>query len=66
VHIDHDNLTLNNESDVEQKVVMPLLAEDIYLAIPGGKIFRNSTSRQLYWIRLLGVLPDTTQTIQSG
>ena len=39
MHIDHDNLTLNNESDVEQKVVMPLLAEDIYLAIPGDKIF---------------------------
>src|SRR2546430_7303798 len=25
MHIDHDNLSLGNESDVEQKIVMPLL-----------------------------------------
>jgi len=39
MHIDHDNLTLNNEGDVEQKVVVPLLGEDIYLSISGDKIF---------------------------
>src|ERR1700730_4583399 len=39
MHIDHDNLNLCNESDVEQKVVMPLLAGDIYLEIPQDRIF---------------------------
>jgi hypothetical protein len=39
MHIDHDNLTLKTESDVEQKIIMPLLMESIYLEIPEGKIF---------------------------
>jgi hypothetical protein len=39
MHIDHDNLELNNESDVEQKIVMPLLTGDVYLEIPQDKIF---------------------------
>ena len=39
MHIDHDNLILSNESDVEQKLLMPLLAEAIYLDIPQDKIF---------------------------
>ena len=39
MHIDHDNLDLRNESDVEQKIVMPLLAGDIYLEISQDKIF---------------------------
>jgi hypothetical protein len=42
MHIDHDNLSLINESDVEQKVVMPLLAGDVYLEIPHDKIFTKS------------------------
>src|ERR1035437_7360323 len=39
MHIDHDNLTLQTESDVEQKVIMPLLVGNIYLAIAESKIF---------------------------
>src|ERR1039458_2780176 len=42
MHIDHDNLKLVSESDVEQMVVMPLLAEDIYLEIPQEKIFTKN------------------------
>jgi hypothetical protein len=33
MHIDHENLTLGNESDVEQKVIMPLLTGAAYLGI---------------------------------
>lgn len=39
MHIDHDHLNLRNESDVEQKVIAPLLEESIYLDIPRDKIF---------------------------
>jgi|SRR5208283_506165 len=39
MHIDHDNLSLLNESDVEQKVVMPLLVGPAYLDIPQRNIF---------------------------
>jgi hypothetical protein len=39
MHIDHDNLILENESDVEQKVVMPLLAGKAYLDIAQDHIF---------------------------
>lgn len=39
VHINHDNLTLETESDVEQKVVMPLLLGHAYLDIPEKQIF---------------------------
>src|ERR1035437_3766710 len=39
IHIDHDHLILETESDVEQKVVMPLLAGQAYLAIPANWIF---------------------------
>jgi len=42
MHIDHDNLTLLNESDVEQKVVMPLLAGSAYLEIPQDRIFTKN------------------------
>jgi type I site-specific restriction endonuclease len=38
VHIDHDNLTLATESDVEQKVIMPVLTGGIYLEIPTDRI----------------------------
>jgi Type I restriction enzyme R protein N terminus (HSDR_N) len=38
MHIDHDNLTLATESDVEQKVVMPILTGGIYLEIPTDRI----------------------------
>ena len=39
MHIDCDNLALETESDVEQKVVMPLLAGEAYLGIPSKAIF---------------------------
>src|ERR1035437_5523433 len=39
MHIDHDKLTLETESDVEQKVIMPLLTSGSYLGIPEGRIF---------------------------
>jgi hypothetical protein len=42
MHIDHDNLVLVTESDVEQKVVMPILCGDIFLEIPSDKIFTKS------------------------
>lgn len=38
MHIDHDNLTLATESDVEQKVIMPVLTGGIYLEIPTDRI----------------------------
>ena len=39
MHIDHDTISLHNESDVEQKIVTPLLVEGIYLEIPSEKVF---------------------------
>jgi hypothetical protein len=42
MHIDHDNLVLQTESDVEQKVIMPLLTGESYLGIPSSKIFTKS------------------------
>lgn len=37
-HIDLDNLVLHTESDVEQKVLMPLLSGEAYLALPQSQI----------------------------
>jgi hypothetical protein len=37
-HIDPDNLVVKTESDVEQKVLMPLLSGEAYLAIPQPQI----------------------------
>src|SRR5579872_139952 len=37
-HIDLDNLVVQTESDVEQKVLMPLLNGEAYLAIPQSQI----------------------------
>jgi hypothetical protein len=37
-HIDHDGLVVRTESDVEQKVLMPLLNGEAYLAIPETQI----------------------------
>ncbi len=39
MHIDHDHLVLNNESDVEQKIILPLLSGPAYLDIPQNSIF---------------------------
>jgi hypothetical protein len=39
MHIDHDHLVLNNESDVEQKIILPLLSGPAYLDIPQDCIF---------------------------
>jgi hypothetical protein len=38
VHIDHGSLSLDTESDVEQKVITPLLTGDVYLGIPTGNL----------------------------
>jgi type I site-specific restriction endonuclease len=42
MHIDHDNLVLETESDVEQKIIMPLLVGEAYLGIPSNKVFTKS------------------------
>jgi hypothetical protein len=39
MHIDHNNPSLLNESDVEQKVIMPLLEGAAYLDISKSEIF---------------------------
>src|SRR4051794_33981365 len=39
MHIDHDNLDAATESDVEQKVILPLLRGAAYLGIPESAIF---------------------------
>ena len=39
MHIDHEHLIIKTESDVEQKVLMPLLNGEAYLALPQDKIF---------------------------
>jgi type I site-specific restriction endonuclease len=38
MHIDHDGMVLESESDVEQKLIMPLLTGPAYLNIPESKI----------------------------
>jgi hypothetical protein len=42
MHIDHENLVLETESDVEQKVIMPLLVGEAYLGISSNKVFTKS------------------------
>ncbi len=37
--IDHDCLVLTTESDVEQKIIMPLLTDGTLLGLPGDRIF---------------------------
>ncbi len=37
-HINHENLLVRTEADVEQKVIMPLLTGEQYFAIPQGNI----------------------------
>ena len=39
MHIDIENLVIETESDVEQKILMPLLQSDAYLGISEKKIF---------------------------
>jgi type I site-specific restriction endonuclease len=39
MYIDHDNLKLSTESDVEQKVIMPLLTGPIYLGLAQEQVF---------------------------
>ena len=38
MHIEHDGMVLENESDVEQKLIMPLLSAPAYLDIPESKV----------------------------
>jgi type I site-specific restriction endonuclease len=42
MHIDHDNLAVGNESDVEQKIIMPLLVGSAYLDISQHYIFTKN------------------------
>jgi len=62
MHIDHDQLGLNTESDVEQKVLMPLLAGPSYLAIPPKAIFTKQylapTPLDKAAGRVTGYVPD--------
>ena len=37
MHIDHDSLLLENEADVEVKIIVPLLQGTAYLDIPEGR-----------------------------
>ena len=64
MHIDHDNLTLDTESDVEQKIARPLLAGDIYLGIASEKIFTKQylapTPLDKTAGRVIGYYPDYT------
>lgn len=39
MHIDYENLTIETESDVEQKILMPLLQGEAYLGIAESNIF---------------------------
>jgi len=64
MHIDHDSLLLVTESDVEQKVVMPLLCGDIFLEIPSNQIFTKDylapTQLDKSGGRSSGYFPDYT------
>jgi hypothetical protein len=42
MHIDADNLIIANESDVEQKIIMPFLSGSAYLDVPQNCIFTKS------------------------
>jgi hypothetical protein len=42
VHIDDQTLVLQSESDVEQKVIMPLLTGEAYLDIPQAMVFTKA------------------------
>ncbi|MER9694876.1 type I restriction enzyme HsdR N-terminal domain-containing protein [Mesorhizobium sp. M0179] len=39
MHINHDNLVLNSEGDVEAKLLIPLLSSELYLGIPAQNFF---------------------------
>jgi hypothetical protein len=39
MHIDHDNLVLHTEGDVESKLLIPLLSSELYLGIPSQNLF---------------------------
>src|SRR5262249_5740136 len=58
------SLTLQNESQVEQKIITPLLTEGIYLEIPGDKIFSKQylapTVLDKTAGRAIGYYPDYT------
>jgi hypothetical protein len=64
MHIDHDGLVLETESDVEQKVLMPLLVGGAYLGIPGNRIFTKEylapTPLDKVAGRIGGYVPDYT------
>lgn len=39
MHIDHDNLILKSEGDVEAKLLLPLLCDELYLGTPSQNLF---------------------------
>lgn len=39
MHIDHDELVLKSEGDVEAKLLIPLLTSELYLGIPSKNFF---------------------------
>ncbi len=39
MQIDHDNLILRSEGDVEAKLLIPLLSSELYLGIPSQNFF---------------------------
>nr|WP_244374977.1 type I restriction endonuclease [Nitrobacter winogradskyi] len=39
MHIDHDDLVLKSEGDVEAKLLFPLLMSELYLGIPSQNVF---------------------------
>lgn len=62
MHIDHDKLVLETESDVEQKVIMPLLTSGGYLGIPESRVFTKKylapTELDKRAGRVTGYFPD--------
>ena len=44
MHIDHDNLDLRSEGDVEAKLLIPLLCGELYLGIPSQNFFAKEYS----------------------
>ena len=39
MHIDHDDLVLKSEGDVEAKLLFPLITSELYLAVPSRHFF---------------------------
>ena len=66
MHIDHDNLSLGNESDVEQKIVMPLLRVQSILRYLRTVFSQSSISRLRFSTSQRRRPSATSPIIQSG